>query len=76
MKKIDREYCTQERKEVFYLIDNGIPFIFVKTDENNVTTWKFKKGKCTELLRTYNLSELRFIDNLQYGVDLVWENSH
>lgn len=36
---------------------------------------KFEE-KCTELLRTYNLSELRFIDNLQYGVDLVWENSH
>ncbi len=45
LKKIDREYCTQERKEVFYLIDHGVPFIFVKTDENNVTTWKFKKGK-------------------------------
>lgn len=36
---------------------------------------KFEE-KCTELLKTYNLSELRFIDNLQYGVDLVWENSH
>ena len=36
---------------------------------------KFEE-KCTELLKTYNLSELRFIDNLQYGVDLIWENSH
>lgn len=33
---------------------------------------KFEE-KCTELLSTYNLSELRFIDNLQYGVDLVWK---
>ena len=45
MKKIDKEYGTQERQEVFYLIDNGVPFVFVKTDENGVTTWKFKKTK-------------------------------
>ena len=44
-KKIDREYSTQERREVFYLIDNGVPFIFAKTNENGVTTWKFKKSK-------------------------------
>ena len=36
---------------------------------------KFEE-KCTELLKIYNLSELKFIDNLQYGVDLIWENSH
>lgn len=36
---------------------------------------KFEE-KCTELLKTYNLSELRFIDNLQYGVDLIWETLH
>ena len=45
MKKIDKEYGTQERQEVFYLIDNGVPFVFAKTDENGVTTWKFKKSK-------------------------------
>ena len=45
MKKIDREYSTQERHEVFYLIDNGVPFILAKKDENGVTTWKFKKKK-------------------------------
>ena len=44
-KKIDREYGTQDRKEMFYLIDNGISFLFDKTDENGVTTWKFKKSK-------------------------------
>ena len=44
-KKIDREYGTQDRKEMFYLIDNGISFLFAKTDENDVTTWKFKKSK-------------------------------
>lgn len=44
-KKIDREYGTQDRKEMFYLIDNGISFSFAKTNENGVTTWKFKKDK-------------------------------
>lgn len=44
-KKIDREYGTQDRKEMFYLIDNGISFLFAKTDENGVTAWKFKKSK-------------------------------
>lgn len=44
-KKIDREYGTQDRKEMFYLIDNGISFLFAKTDKNGVTTWKFKKDK-------------------------------
>lgn len=36
---------------------------------------EFEK-KCTELLKTYNLNELRFIDNLRYGVDLIREVSH
>ena len=55
MKKIDREYSSQERHEVFYLIDNGVPFIFAKTDDNGVTTWKFKKTKkLFELLSNYS----------------------
>lgn len=45
LKKIDREYGTQNRKEMFYLIDNNIPFLFAKTNKNGVTTWKFKKEK-------------------------------
>lgn len=54
MKKIDREYSTQERHEVFYLVDNGVPFVFVKTNESGVTTWKFKKEKkLFELLVNY-----------------------
>ena len=54
MKKIDREYGTQDRKEMFYLIDNGISFLFAKTDENSVTTWKFKKSKrLFDLLSNY-----------------------
>lgn len=57
MKKIDREYSTQERHEVFYLIDNGVPFIFAKTDDNGVTTWKFKKTKALFKLLTDYYSE-------------------
>lgn len=54
MKKIDREYGTQERQEVFYLIDHDVPFIFAKTDKNGATTWKFKKSKrLFELLTDY-----------------------
>ena len=53
-KKIDREYGTQDRKEMFYLIDNGISFLFAKTDENDVTTWKFiKSKKLFDLLSNY-----------------------
>ena len=57
MKKIDREYSSQERHEVFYLIDNGVPFIFAKTNENGVTTWKFKKTKTLFKLLTDYYSE-------------------
>lgn len=53
MKKIDREYSTQDRKEMFYLIDNGINYEFVKT-YNNISTWKFRKTKrLFELLMNY-----------------------
>lgn len=44
MKRIDREYSTQDRKEMYYLIDNGISYVFAKT-YNSITTWKFKKNK-------------------------------
>ena len=53
-KKIDREYGTQDRKEMFYLIDNGISFLFANTDENGITTWKFVKSKkLFDLLSNY-----------------------
>ena len=53
-KKIDREYGTQDRKEMFYLNNNGISFLFAKTDENGVSTWKFNKIKVLfDLLSNY-----------------------
>lgn len=52
-KFIDREYSTQDRKEMFYLIDNGCKYEFAKT-YNGVTTWKFTKSKrLFELLVKY-----------------------
>lgn len=53
MKKIDREYGTQDRKEVLYLIDNGIKYKFAKTYDD-ITTWKFDKTeRLFELLKEY-----------------------
>ena len=43
MKKFDKEYATQWLEEVAWLKDNNIRYIFVKTDENNVTTYKYTK---------------------------------
>ena len=43
MKKFDKEYATQWLEEVNWLKKRGIRYIFVKTDENNVTTYKYIK---------------------------------
>ena len=43
MKKFDKEYATQWLEEVNWLKKMGIRYIFVKTDENNVTTYKYVK---------------------------------
>lgn len=43
MKKFDKEYSTQWIKEVEWLKNKGIRYTFVKTNENNVTTYKYTK---------------------------------
>ena len=43
MKKFDKEYSTQWIKEVEWLKEKGIRYTFVKTDENNVATYIYKK---------------------------------
>lgn len=43
MKKFDKEYATQWIEEVEWLKKHDIRYVFVKTDENNVTTYKYKK---------------------------------
>lgn len=43
MKKFDKEYSTQWIEEVKWLKEKNIRFTFVKTDENDVTTYKYKK---------------------------------
>ncbi len=42
-KKFDKEYSCQWTLEYLYLKKCGIPYTFVKT-EDNVTTWKYKKN--------------------------------
>lgn len=43
MKKFDKEYSTQWMKEVEWLRKKGIKYTFVKTDKNNITTYKYEK---------------------------------
>ena len=43
IKKFDKEYATQWLQEVKWLKNKGIRYTFVKTDENNVTTYKYAK---------------------------------
>lgn len=43
MKKFDKEYATQWLDEVNWLKQMDIRYIFVKTDKNNVTTYKYVK---------------------------------
>ncbi len=42
-KKFDKEYATQWIKEVEWLREKGIKYTFVKTDEYEVTTYKYTK---------------------------------
>lgn len=39
-------------------------------EESNLVEYE---KKCVELLKTYNLSQLNFIDVKEYGVDLLWD---
>lgn len=42
MKNFDSEYSTQYVKEMQYLLQNNIKYVFVK-DINGITTYKYKK---------------------------------
>lgn len=73
-KEIMKETIEKVEDDSGNMIDNTIytptgqfeNVIYEESDKD-----KFEE-KCTELLKTYNLNELRFVDNLQYGVDLIW----
>lgn len=43
MKKFDKEYSTQWLEEVEWLQKHKIKYTFVKTNENNLTIYKYKK---------------------------------
>lgn len=43
MRKFDKEYSTQWLEEVDWLKEQGIRYTFVKTNESDVTTYKYTK---------------------------------
>ena len=43
MKRFDKEYATQWLVEVEWLRKHGVKYTFVKTDDDNLTTYKYKK---------------------------------
>lgn len=49
-KKFDKEYSTQWYTEVAYLSDHGVPYEFVKLNEQGITVYKYKKTE--KLFRT------------------------
>lgn len=42
--------------------------VVFETDDSD----EFEK-KCVDLLKTYNLDELKFIDDLEYDTDIIWK---
>ena len=51
--KFDKEYSTQYWKEVKFLEKNGVKYTFVKTLENGISVFKYKKD--SELFRLLSL---------------------
>lgn len=45
MKVFDKEYSTQWMREVEWLKQHGVKYEYVKVDENEITTFKYKKTK-------------------------------
>lgn len=66
IKLVDKEYSCYWTKECSYLMEHGFRYTFVKTDENNITVWKFKKTKelFKALYEFYEKEELRKTRNL------------
>ncbi|HJG96813.1 MAG TPA: hypothetical protein K8V90_06910 [Romboutsia timonensis] len=51
--RFDKEYSTQYWKEVKFLEENGVKYTFVKTLENGISIFKYKKD--SELFRLLSL---------------------
>lgn len=51
--RFDKEYSTQYWKEVKFLEENGVKYTFVKTLENGISVFKYKKD--SELFRLLSL---------------------
>lgn len=59
---------THEIKNVYTEIGLGTYSSVIFEESDPV---EYEK-KCVELLKTYNLSQLKFVDVKEYGVDLLW----
>lgn len=55
--RFDKEYSTQYWKEVKFLEENGVKYTFVKTLENGISVFKYKKD--SELFRLLSLFYLK-----------------
>jgi hypothetical protein len=44
-KDFDSEYPVQYLKELDFLASKGIKYVFVKTDEKGIRTYKYKKTR-------------------------------
>ena len=60
---------THEIKNVYTEIGLGTYSSVIFEESDPV---EYEK-KCVELLKTYNLSQLKFVDVKEYGVDLLWD---
>ena len=41
--KFDKEYCCTYPLEMLFLKESGIPYTFVKKNEDGITVWKYRK---------------------------------
>lgn len=60
---------THEIKNVYTEIGLGTYSSVIFEESDPV---EYEK-KCVGLLKTYNLSQLKFVDVKEYGVDLLWD---
>lgn len=45
MQKIDKQYATENMKEVDFLTNKGIKYAFVYRNDNNIRIYKYWKNK-------------------------------
>lgn len=78
--KIKKENTETKIEEVEDPDTNEIKNIYTEVGLGTYSSVIFEESdpveyekKCVELLKTYNLSQLKFVDVKEYGVDLLWD---